>query len=64
MKQALSLVILSFLSLTPAYAFVNSQQEVVVYSQPDSPLQLSNVVSKWRIVMHPVNQAARLRVAC
>jgi hypothetical protein len=48
MKQTIFLAIIITLLLTPVFAFFN-QQEVSVYNQPDSPLRLSNVVSKWRI---------------
>lgn len=46
MKQTIFLAFITIILVIPAFAFSN---EVTVYPQPDSPLQLSNVVSKWRV---------------
>jgi len=47
MKQIILFAIVFMLLLTPVFALSN-QPEVLVYPQPDSPVQLSSVVSKWR----------------
>ncbi len=46
MKKAIYTVFVTITFVISAFA---QQKEVSVYPQPDSPLLLSNVVSKWRI---------------
>lgn len=38
------------LFLTPVFASLNSQPQIVIVSQPDSPLQLSDAVPKFEII--------------
>jgi hypothetical protein len=52
MKRLSLLLILSLLFTTSFFASFN-QQIVEIYPQPDSPLQLTNPVSKWRISKAP-----------
>ncbi len=48
MKHYFVLTIFSFIFLTSAFAAF-AQQEVSVYPQPDSPLQISKVSAKWEV---------------
>lgn len=48
MKHTISLAFITIILVIPAFASLKQQNEVSVYPQSDSPLQLSNVVTKWR----------------
>lgn len=48
MKHTIFLAFITIILVIPAFASLKQQNEVSVYQQSDSPLQISNVVTKWR----------------
>jgi hypothetical protein len=52
MKQFFLQLIMILVFLTPAFAFFEPQPDIQIYPQPDSPLQLSNPLPKWRISIY------------
>ncbi len=49
MKHTIFLTLFTIILFVPAFASLKQQKnEVSIYAQPDSPLQITNAVAKWR----------------